>query len=267
MRMTAISTWVLALNSDRLSGKVAIVTGGGGSIGRAACLRFAREGAKVICADVNADAARETVEHVEQHGGTIFATEALDLASKDGSDRMVAIAIEQFGHVDIIYNNAAMAYFEWFDDLDYEGFRKNTRDELDIVFHGSKAVWSHFRERRSGVIINMASVSGMICYEVIPGLSHSTAKAGVLGMTRHLAMEGAKDNIRVNAISPGLILTNQSEPLFQDPDWRQKMLDKIMLERPGQPDDVAAAAAFLASDDAAWITGANLPVDGGTTAW
>jgi NAD(P)-dependent dehydrogenase (short-subunit alcohol dehydrogenase family) len=221
----------------------------------------------VVCADVNAEAAQETAIEVAQEGGTIFATQALDLASREGSENMVTVAIEQFGQIDILYNNAAMANFEWFDDLDFEGFRKNTRDELDIVFHGCKAVWRHFRERRSGVIVNMASVSGMICYEVIPGLSHSTAKAGVIGMTRHLAMEGAKDNIRVNAISPGLILTNQSHALFEDPDWRKKMLDKIMLDRPGRPDDVAAAATFLASDEASWITGANLPVDGGTTAW
>lgn len=255
------------MSSDRLAGKVAIVTGGGGSIGRAACIRFAAEGARVVCADLNGEAARETAEFVTGAGGAIVAAPPCDLASQEGSEAVVAAAIKAYGHVDILYNNAAMAYFAWFDDLDYEGFRQNTRDELDIVFHGCKAVWSHFRERRSGVIVNMASVSGMICYEVIPGLSHSAAKAGVIGMTRHLAMEGAKDNIRVNCISPGLVITNQSAALFEDPEWRRKMLGKIMLDRPGRPEDVAGAAAFLASDDAAWITGANLPVDGGTTAW
>lgn len=101
----------------------------------------------------------------------------------------------------------------------------------------------------------------------MPGLAHSTAKAGVLGMTRHLAMEGAPHGIRVNAVSPGLIRTNQSQALLDDPAWADAMRGKIMLGRVGAPEDVAAAAAFLASDDAAWITGTDLAVDGGTMAW
>ena len=253
--------------AGRFQDKVAIITGSGGSIGRAAALAFAREGANVVGCDLDGKAAAETDRIIAAAGHQCISPGSVDLAEPGGMAAVAAFAFSHYGRIDILYNNAAMAHFAWFEDLDYAGFQRNTRDELDIVFHGCKAVWPHFVAQKSGVIINQASVSGMICYEALAGLAHSTAKAGVLGMTRHLAMECAKHGIRANCLSPGLILTTQSQPLFDDPHWRQTMMGKIMLDRPGAPEDVAAAAVFLSSDEAAWITGANLPVDGGTTAW
>ncbi|MGL6044627.1 MAG: SDR family NAD(P)-dependent oxidoreductase, partial [Sandaracinobacteroides sp.] len=239
----------------------------GGSIGRAACLRFAAEGALVVGCDRNAAAALETVQAVEANGGRMVSLQPCDLTEPGAARALVDFAIDRAGRVDILYNNAAMAHFAWFADMDFAQFQQTMRDEVDLVFHACKAVWPHFVAQRHGVILNTASVSGMICYEVVPGLAHSTAKAGILGMTRHLAMEGARHNIRVNALSPGLVETNQSAELMADPAWWGKMQARIMLGRAGAPADIAAAAAFLASSDAAWITGANLPVDGGTTAW
>jgi len=251
----------------RFSGKVVIVTGSGGSIGRAACMRFASEGATVVGCDIDAARAAETVQAVEVAGGQMLSLHPCDLAASHAAAELVTFAIAEAGGIDILYNNAALAHFAWFEDMDFALFRQTMRDEVDLVFHACKAVWPHFVSRQHGVIVNTASVSGMICYRVVPGLAHSTAKAGILGMTRHLAMEGAKHNIRVNAISPGLVQTNQTAELMGDPEWWGAMRDKIMLGRAGSPDDVAAAAAFLASEDAAWVTGVNLPVDGGTTAW
>lgn len=251
----------------RYSGKTVLITGSGGSIGRAACLRFAAEGATVIGCDLDESSAEQTVAQVEAGGGRMYSFHPCDLTQASNAEAFVEFALSQSGSVDVLYNNAALAHFAWFEDMSFDLFRTTMRDEVDLVFHLCKAVWPQFRKQGHGVIINTASVSAMICYEVVPGLAHSTAKAGILGMTRHLAMEGAKHNIRVNALSPGLIETNQSAALLDDAEWAARMRAKIMLARVGRPEDVAAAAAFLGSSDAAWITGANLPVDGGTTAW
>jgi NAD(P)-dependent dehydrogenase (short-subunit alcohol dehydrogenase family) len=252
---------------ERLRGRVAIVTGSGGSIGRAACLRFADEGALVIGCDHDEAGAKETLREVRVAGGTMLSVHPCDLTDPAAMDAVTEQALDRFGRIDILYNNAAMAHFEPFDTLNADAFRRVLRDELEISFHGCKSVWPVMQRQGGGVILNTASVSGLIGYRVVPGLAHSTAKAGILGMTRHLAMEGAPHRIRVNAVSPGLIRTNQSAALIDDPEWGGAMLDKIMLDRVGAPEDVAAAAAFLVSDDAAWITGTNLVVDGGTTAW
>jgi NAD(P)-dependent dehydrogenase (short-subunit alcohol dehydrogenase family) len=253
--------------AKRLQDKVAIVTGSGGSIGRAACLTFAREGAFVVGCDIDDVRAQETVDLVSSAVGRMISVHPCDLTDPQACSNVVDQAIGQAGRIDILYNNAAVAHFAWFEDMSFALFRQTMNEEVDLVFNFCKAVWPIFVGQKSGVIVNTASVSGMICYEVVPGLAHSTAKAGILGMTRHLAMEGAPHNIRVNAISPGLVETQQSAELLRDDSWAHKMRSKIMLGRIGRPEDVAAAAAFLASDEAAWITGANLPVDGGTTAW
>lgn len=253
--------------AGRLQGKVAIVTGSGGSIGRAAALQFAREGARIVGADVEPASALETVALVRSVGGEIASLQPCDLTSAAGAADLVALALSAFGRVDVLFNNAALAHFAWFEDMSEELFRKTLRDELEIVFHVTKAAWPHLVASGRGAVVNAASVSGMIPYEVLPGLAHSTAKGGVLAMTRHLAMEGAPHNLRANAISPGLVETTQTRALLSEPDWWGRMRAKLMLKRVGQPEDVAAAATFLASDEAGWITGVNLPVDGGTTAW
>ena len=221
----------------------------------------------VVGCDINSRHAEETVELVKAGGGKIFSVHPCDLTDPQACQELVERAIESAGRIDILYNNAAMAYFAWFEDMSFELFRRTMAEEVDLVFNLCKAVWPVFVAQKAGTIVNTASASGSICYEVVPGLAHSTAKAGILAMTRHLAMEGAAHNIRVNSISPGLVETQQSAELLRDPDWSAAMLSKIMLDRFGRPEDIAAAAAFLASDEAAWITGANLPVDGGTTAW
>ncbi|MBY0509165.1 MAG: SDR family oxidoreductase [Rhodospirillaceae bacterium] len=250
-----------------MSNKVVIITGSGGSIGRAACLRFCQEGATVIGCDIDGERADETAAEVKMAGGLMYSMAPCDLSEPHGAQLLVDFALHHVKRIDILYNNAALAHFSWFSDMSHDLFQKTIKDEVDLVFHACKAVWPLFVAQGHGVIVNTASVSGMICYEVVPGLAHSTAKAGILGMTRHLAMEGAKHNIRANAVSPGLVETQQSKALMEDPEWRGRMEAKIMLGRVGRPQDIAAAAAFLASDDASWITGANLPVDGGTTAW
>lgn len=250
----------------RLDGKVCLITGTGGSMGRASALAFSRQGAKVVGCDVNGEAAEETVRLVREEGGEITSLHPCDLTSGDACDALARLAFERYGRIDVLFNNAAMAYFGWFPDLPVEDWNRTINEELNLVFLLTRRVWPELVKSR-GAIVNMASVSAWQTYKVLPGIAHSAAKGAVVSMTRHLAMEGAPFGIRANSISPGLIETNQTRALLSDQDWSRTMLNAIMLHRPGTPEEVASAALFLASDEASFITGADLRVDGGTTAW
>jgi NAD(P)-dependent dehydrogenase (short-subunit alcohol dehydrogenase family) len=252
--------------AGRLDGKICILTGSGGGIGRAAALRFAAEGARVVGADVSVAGAEETVRQVEAAGGEIVSIHPCDLTRPEDCRRLVSAAVERFGRLDVLFNNGAMAYFDWIETMSDETWHRTINEELNLVFNLTKAAWPYL-SRQGGAIVNTASANAWIGYRVLPALAHSAAKGGVLSMTRHLAMEGRTHGIRANSISPGVIETNQTRPLLADPGWRDAMLGRIMLDRLGRSDEVAAAAAFLASDDASYITGVDLRIDGGTMAW
>jgi NAD(P)-dependent dehydrogenase (short-subunit alcohol dehydrogenase family) len=250
----------------RFAGKTCIVTGSGGSIGRAAALRFASEGANVVGCDISIDGSEETVRLVEASGGTMISVHPCDLTKKVECDRLVAAAVERFGGIDVLFNNGAMAYFAWIEDMSDETWNNTINQELDLVFLLTRAVWPELIKSK-GNIVNTASVSAWAGLELLPGLAHSAAKGGVLSMTRHLAMEGRTHGIRANSVSPGTIETNQTRFILDDPEWCKIQLGRAMLNRMGQPEEVASAVAFLASEDASYITGADLAVDGGLRAW
>jgi NAD(P)-dependent dehydrogenase (short-subunit alcohol dehydrogenase family) len=250
----------------RLAGKTCIVTGSGGSIGRATCLRFAAEGAHVVGCDIAAGGAEETVRLVEATGGTMISVHPADLTDKIACERLVSAAVERFGGIDVLFNNGAMAYFAWIEDMDDETWDKTINQELDLVFLLSRAAWPALKERK-GCIVNTASLSAWAGIELLPGLAHAAAKGGVLSMTRQLAMEGRKHGIRANSVSPGTIETNQTRFILEDPEWSRIQLGRAMINRMGQPEEVASVVAFLASDDASYVTGADIAVDGGVRAW
>ena len=253
--------------SDRLKNKVCIITGTGGSMGRAAALMFAAQGAKVVGCDINHDAAQSTVDSVLSAGGQMVSMSNCDLTDKQHCAQLVELAISTYGRVDVLFNNAAMAYFGWIEQLSDEDWHRTINEEVHLVFNMVKAAWPELIKQPGAAIINTASVSAWSTYKLLPGIAHSTAKGAVLSMTRHLALEGRTHGLRANSISPGLIESKQTLPLLADPVWAETMIGKVMLGRMGKPEEVAATALFLASDESSFITGADIRVDGGTTAW
>jgi NAD(P)-dependent dehydrogenase (short-subunit alcohol dehydrogenase family) len=250
----------------RFEGKTCIVTGSGGSIGRAAALRFASEGGTVVGCDVVAAGAEETVRQVTQAGGTMMSVHPCDLTVKAECERLIAAAVERFGAIDVLFNNGAMAYFAWIEEMTDETWHKTINQELDLVFLLTRAAWPEL-VRSKGAIVNVASLSAWAGIELLPGLAHSAAKGGVLSMTRHLAMEGRHHGIRANSVSPGTIETNQTRFILENPEWCKVQLGRAMMNRMGQPEEVASVVAFLASADASYVTGADIRVDGGVLAW
>jgi len=253
--------------TGRLQGKVCIITGSGGAMGRAACRMFAAAGATVVGCDINESSAAQTVELVNSDGLRMDSVHPCDLSLPSEAARLVAATIDRHGRVDALYNNGGGVEMAWLADMTPEQWSFTLRNELDLIFHATKAVWPHMLARRSGSIINVGSTSGHIAYRVLPAVAHCAAKGGVIAMTRHLAMEGGPHGVRVNSISPGLVVTPATKVLLAMPDWSDAMKAKIMLGRPAQPEEIIPAAIFLASDEASFVTGADFAIDGGTTAW
>jgi meso-butanediol dehydrogenase / (S,S)-butanediol dehydrogenase / diacetyl reductase len=250
--------------SGRLAGKVALVTGTGGGIGRATAVIFAREGAHVIGCDLHPGPSQETVALVRAAGGRMDAVAPVDLSTEDGARGWVDEAARIGGGVDILVNNASAIRFGAIDELSYADWSFTMRNELDIVFLVTRAAWPHLVSRGGGAIVNIGSISGSRGAWFMPQNAHGAAKGGVLALTSHLVVEGGPHGIRVNAVSPAMTETPHTSPLLQDPDGpTEEILSRVPLRKWGQPEDVAHAILFLASDEASHVSGANIPVDGG----
>ena len=250
----------------RLAGKVCIITGTGGSMGREAALLFAREGALVVGCGLRADDSEDTVAAVRAAGGDMVSLHPCDLTKPAECKAVVDLALRTFGRIDVLFNNAATAYFNWLEDISDEEWDRNRREEVDLVFFLTRAAWPHLKASR-GVVVNTASLTALISFKNLGSLAHTTAKAGIIGMTRQLAMEGREHGIRANSISPGVIETNQTREQLNDPEWAGYMLGKTLLGRLGRPEEVAKVALFLASDDSSYVTGVDIVVDGGMKVW
>jgi NAD(P)-dependent dehydrogenase (short-subunit alcohol dehydrogenase family) len=252
--------------SGRLSEKVCVITGAGGSIGRAAAVAFAREGASIVGCDVAVDPTEATVAAVRGDGGEMISMQPCDLTKPADCQTLVELALRTFGRIDVLFNLAAISYFNWFEDITDEEWDRARRGEVDLVFYLTRAAWPHLKVS-GGAVVNMASLNASLSFRILPSLAHTTNKAGIIGMTRQLAMEGREHGIRANSISPGLIESNATREQLNDPEWASYMLGKTLLGRLGSPEEVANVALFLASDESSYMTGVDIVVDGGMNVW
>lgn len=251
--------------TGRLAGKIALITGVGGGIGAVAASRFAAEGARVVGCDLDAGSAAATADAVSAEGGEITVMGGVDLGDAEQARAWVDAAVATYDGIDVLYNNASTQRFAPLDELSVEDWDFTMRNELDLVYYTVRAAWPHLRAHGGGSIINVGSIAALRGVEFMPQNAHSTAKGGVIALTLQLVVEGGPHRIRANVISPGLVETPNTAPMLADPPERMKrvVLDRIPLGRHGQPDDIVNAAVFLASDEASWISGANLVIDGG----
>ena len=254
--------------AGRLSNKIAVVTGAGAGIGRGCAIKFANQGAKVLAIDTNAAALHQTAQLVKQSGGQMSTYSDYDLTSEGDVQALAGKIASETEQVDLLLNAAAYAVFAWIEDMSLADWKKTLECELDIVFLITKALWPRLKRSGQSSIINFASVNAYHTLEGSAALAHCAGKGGVLAMTRQLAMEGAPHGIRANTIAPGFILTEATERHLRDvPELKDKVLNKNMLKRLGNPEDIAWLATYLGSDESTYVTGADFSIDAGATAW
>ncbi len=247
----------------RLENKVVIITGAAGGMGQAAAELFTQEGASVVVTDVNAAAGEETVKHIRDAGGRAVFIKA-NVAHEDEVKAMVATAVDTFGRVDVLYNNAGIMPTDDGSVIDTseEVWNRILDVNLKSAFLCSKYVIPHMVKQEHGSIINIASFVAFLG-STVPQDAYTTSKGGLLALTKSLAVQYGRHNIRCNAICPGPIETPLLRTLWVNEEARDLRLNRIPLRRFGEVRDIIYMALYLASDESAWTTGAWLLVDGG----
>ncbi|GGD82398.1 SDR family NAD(P)-dependent oxidoreductase [Caballeronia grimmiae] len=248
------------MDTLRFTSKVVIVTGAGSGIGEGAARRFAAEGANVVLAG-------RTQEKLERVARDLDAARTLvhvcDVSRYDDAEQLIEASVARFGRIDVLVNNAGVAPTGRIDEASLENWRAIMSTDLDGVFYCSRAAIRHLIAAK-GAIVNVSSVSGL---GGDWGMSfYNAAKGAVTNFTRALAMDHGRDGVRVNAVCPSLTASDLTQDMLDDEPLMAKFRERIPLGRAAQPDDIAAVIAFLASDDARFVTGVNLPVDGGLSA-
>jgi NAD(P)-dependent dehydrogenase (short-subunit alcohol dehydrogenase family) len=252
----------------KLDGKVAMITGAASGIGRASALKFAGDGAAVMCADLDIDGAQHTAAMVAEKGGQAAAMK-LDVADSAAVEESLQQTIRELGGIDVLFNNAGVggAALGWDKVIDI-----NLTGVYNGLFHGCKLL----AERGGGAVVSTASIAGLVAL-MGPSVTanvpmeygngaYQASKGAVVQLTRQFAVTYAKRNVRVNAVAPGYIYTPMTALIREMEGWEQFLAELHPLGRLGQPEEIANAAAFLASDEASFVTGVTLPVDGGYTA-
>jgi len=249
--------------AGRFEGKVALITGGASGIGAASARRFAAEGARVVLGDVNQERLAAVAKEIDGSGETV-ATYVADVSDRSQVEAMTEAAVQRFGRLDIVFNNAGVGTYGKTPDLDPDEWHRVIDVDLHSVFYGCRAAIPHLRAAGGGAIVNTASISGLFGDYGLA--AYNAAKGAVVNYTRTAAIDHARENIRINAVCPGPVDTALTIPLLAQPQIAAGYEELIPMGRVGRPEEIASAVLFLASDDAAYVTGAMIVVDGGLTA-
>ena len=246
-----------------LTGQVAIITGARRGMGKSHALVLAKAGAKVVVADIFLEECQKVVKEIEKKKGEAIAVKC-DVTKKEEVEKMVETAVKKWGRVDILVNNAGICQFKPFLELTEEEWDRTLDINLKGYFLCAQAAAKEMAKQKLGVIINIASVAMGQQGVGFPNISHYCAsKGGIVAMTEALAIELAPYNIRVNAVSPGVIETPMIDPIKQDPKAMEGILARVPLHRMGKPEEVSNLVLFLASDTSSYMTGSTVVIDGG----
>lgn len=251
--------------SKQFSEKVALITGAGSGIGRSTALAFAQEGARVIVSDVAVETGEETVQLIQDAGGEAQFVRA-DVANVADVAKMVQTAVDQYGRLDIGINNAGIGSgWKRLADYEDEDWNRIINVNLNGVFFCMRHEIKQMLQQGSGAIVNVASIAGL--RGLVNSSAYTASKHGVVGLTKSAALEYATENIRINAVCPVFTRTPLFEALFDiNPSYEERIKKNIPMRRYGRPEDIAHGILWLCSDNASFITGHALPLDGGMTA-
>lgn len=245
----------------RLKDKVAVITGSGGAIGGVTAKKFAKEGAKVVVTDINVKGGEATVKDIKDSGGEALFVEA-NIREVAGCEKIIRSAVDAFGRVNVLFNNAGFEQFKSMHEYDEEDYDSVVDVHLKGSFFCTRYVLPEMMKQGGGSIINMGSTASLSGFIMLP--TYCAAKGALVNLTRYIALEYAPYNIRCNCICPGAVATEMMKRYMEEyPDMAQKSINNHPMGRMAEPEEVANAVLFLASDESSYITGASLPVDGG----
>lgn len=245
----------------KLRDKAAIVTGAGSGFGKETSKLFASEGAKLVCVGRSKDNTQATVDEIKEAGGEAIAVVA-DVSKEEDVKKFVQAAVDEYGQIDVLFNNAGVYVHGNVEETALEDFQRAMDINVNGVFMAIKEAMPYLKESK-GSIINTSSAGGRIGFP--SAIGYATSKGAVISLTRSVAVDYAAEGVRCNAICPGTSETGMTKNQLEDEEIKKGFLDPIPMNRLGRVEDVAQAALFLASDDSSYITGHDLPVDGGWT--
>ncbi len=250
---------------NRLQGKVAVVTGGTAGIGEAIANLFATHGAAVVVTGRRKVELDRVVGEISRRQGKALAV-AGSVTDERHAEEVIRQAVEAFGHVDVLVNNAGLGDFgKRIHEMDDATWSRVLDVNLTGVFRMTRAVIPQMLRQQGGSIVNISSIASLVGIPLLP--AYAASKGGLDALTRAIAIDYAKDGIRCNVVNPGLIDTPMAAPLMANPDQLAPILSHYPIHRPGKPEEVANMVLYLASDEAAWVTGGTFRIDGGMTVW